>query len=84
MHQPRMRECILKHGAKPLVVFRELYEDDHVGFVVDTVTLEQALLRDLKFCPVTIAAPVLHIQGPPKKCIHTLTKENSMLYNRLL
>ena len=20
------------------------------------------------------------IQGPPKKCIHTLTKENSMLY----
>ena len=25
-----------------------------------------------------------HIQGPPKKCIHTLTKENSTLYNRLL
>jgi len=25
-----------------------------------------------------------YIQGPPKKCIHTLTKENSMLYNRLL
>jgi len=24
------------------------------------------------------------IQGPPKKCIHTLTKENSTLYNRLL
>ena len=24
------------------------------------------------------------IQGPPKQCIHTLTKENSMLYNRLL
>jgi hypothetical protein len=22
-----------------------------------------------------------HIQGPPKKCIHTLTKENSALYN---
>ena len=21
-----------------------------------------------------------HIQGPPKKCIHTLTKENSMFY----
>jgi len=21
-----------------------------------------------------------HTQGPPKKCIHTLTKENSMLY----
>jgi len=25
-----------------------------------------------------------YIQGPPKKCIHTLTKENSSLYNRLL
>ena len=25
-----------------------------------------------------------YIQGPPKKCIHTLTKENSKLYNRLL
>ena len=25
-----------------------------------------------------------HTQGPPKKCIHNLTKENSMLYNRLL
>jgi hypothetical protein len=25
-----------------------------------------------------------HIQGPPKKYIHTLTKENSMLYNWLL
>ena len=24
------------------------------------------------------------IQGPPKKCIHTLMKENSTLYNRLL
>ena len=24
------------------------------------------------------------IQGPPKKCIHALTKENSTLYNRLL
>ena len=24
------------------------------------------------------------IQGPPKKCIHTLMKENSMLYDRLL
>jgi len=22
----------------------------------------------------------LHVQGLPKKCIHTLTKENSMLY----
>ena len=22
----------------------------------------------------------IHIQGPPKKCIHTLTKENSTLY----
>ena len=26
----------------------------------------------------------IYIQGPPKKCIHTLTKENSALYNRLL
>ena len=26
----------------------------------------------------------IYIQGPPKKCIHTLTKENSTLYNRLL
>ena len=26
----------------------------------------------------------LCIQGPSKKCIHTLTKENSMLYNQLL
>jgi hypothetical protein len=26
----------------------------------------------------------VNIQGPPKKCIHTLTKENSTLYNRLL
>jgi len=26
----------------------------------------------------------IYIQGPPKKCIHTLTKENSSLYNRLL
>ena len=25
-----------------------------------------------------------NIQGLPKKCIHTLTKENSTLYNRLL
>jgi hypothetical protein len=25
-----------------------------------------------------------YIQGPPKNCILTLTKENSMLYNRLL
>jgi len=25
-----------------------------------------------------------HIQGPPKKCIHTLTKENSTLYVYLL
>jgi len=25
-----------------------------------------------------------NIQGPPKKCTHTLTKENYMLYNRLL
>jgi hypothetical protein len=25
-----------------------------------------------------------HTQGPPKKCIHILTKENSTLYNRLL
>ena len=24
--------------------------------------------------------PFVYIQGPPKKCIHTLTKENSMLY----
>ena len=24
------------------------------------------------------------IQDPPKECIRTLTKENSMLYNRLL
>jgi len=26
----------------------------------------------------------MKIQGPPKKCIHTLTKENTTLYNRLL
>ena len=26
----------------------------------------------------------VYTQGPPKKCIHTLTKENSTLYNRLL
>jgi len=32
-------------------------------------------------CNVTTA---LHIQVPPKKCIHTLTKKNSTLYNRLL
>ena len=25
-----------------------------------------------------------YIQGPPKKCVHTLTKENPTLYNRLL
>ena len=25
----------------------------------------------------------IYIQGPPKKCIHTLMKENSMLHNRL-
>ena len=23
----------------------------------------------------------VYVQGPPKKCIHTLTKENSTLYN---
>ena len=27
---------------------------------------------------------LINIQGPPKKCIHNLTKENSTLYNRLL
>jgi len=26
----------------------------------------------------------VYTQGPPKKCIHTLTKENSTLYNLLL
>ena len=26
----------------------------------------------------------IKIQGPPKKCVHTLMKENSTLYNRLL
>jgi hypothetical protein len=26
----------------------------------------------------------IDLQGPPKKCIHNLTKENSTLYNRLL
>jgi len=31
-----------------------------------------------------VVATDLCIQGPPKKCIHTLTKENSTLYNRLL
>jgi len=31
-----------------------------------------------------ISLIVPHIQGLPKKCIHTLTKENSTLYNRLL
>ena len=30
------------------------------------------------------ACVIIGIQGPPKKCIHTLTKENSTLYNRLL
>jgi hypothetical protein len=31
------------------------------------------------------AAPKnMYIQGPPRKCIHTLTKENSTLYNRFL
>ena len=33
--------------------------------------------------PHTPAALSQQIQGPPKKFIHTLTKENSNLYNRL-
>ena len=35
------------------------------------------------FPPSALSAR-LYIQGPPKKCKHTLTKENSTLYNRLL
>ena len=27
---------------------------------------------------------IKNTQGPPKKCIHTLTKESSTLYNRVL
>jgi hypothetical protein len=27
---------------------------------------------------------LVNVQGPPKKCIHNLTKGNSTLYNRLL
>ena len=38
-----------------------------------------------KSWPVEGSAPwKIYIQGPPKECIHTLTKENSTLYNRLL
>ena len=33
---------------------------------------------------LTFPSESLYIQDPPKKCIHTLTKENSTLYNRLL
>ena len=37
-----------------------------------------------KHVVVPYAVNNIHVQGPPKKCIHTLTKENSTLYNRLL
>ena len=33
---------------------------------------------------LTMICVYTYIQDPPKKCIHILTKENSMLYNRLL
>jgi len=39
-----------------------------------------ALLRPLLLPVVNVTGWELLIQGPPKKCIHTLTKENSMLY----
>jgi hypothetical protein len=29
---------------------------------------------------INIHTDIIIIQGPPKKCIHTLTKENSVLY----
>jgi len=43
--------------------------------MTDELAKEAATNSDIKEC---------YIQGPPKKCIHTLTKENSALYNRLL
>jgi len=33
---------------------------------------------------ITIIITGIYIQDPPKKCIHSLTKENSTLYNQLL
>ena len=31
-------------------------------------------------CPTIDSTQPAQLHGPPKKCIHTLTKENSMLY----
>ena len=37
-----------------------------------------------RYTEIGLQANGAQIQGPPKKCVHTLTKENSTLYNRLL
>ena len=50
-----------------------------------TCTLYQQNHETLQQMVDIVANPAdIYIQVPPKKCTHTLTKENSMLYNRLL
>ena len=50
-----------------------------VGYLLPTEMVEIEGISQ-----ITLINGVFQIQGPPKKYIHTLTKENSTLYNRLL
>jgi len=48
------------------------------------VSTELSWFSSIHFQRCIYIGKYLFIQGPPKKCIHNLTKENSTLYNRLL
>ena len=51
---------------------------------VHLITPELSVLS-MELVHIALPASInCYIQDPPKKCIHTLTKENSTLYNRLL
>ena len=55
--------------------------------ILPLATVAQYFYRNTFICnffKTTFPLCIINIQGPPNKCIHTLTKENSMLYNRLL
>ena len=64
-------------------IIGELYKHQTTSIRIKESKKEAAIRKGVM--QVCNLSPLLfNIQGPPKKCMNTLTKENSTLYNRLL
>jgi len=58
--------------------YNDLNKETYWGILKKKKNIVQVLTHERRHHEV-----LEYIQGPPKKCIHTLTKENFTLYNRL-